>query len=102
MSKIENNDTNNNDEKKENIDKNIKKLNSLLSNYESEKTREETIRDNKNKKHVSFLKPVYILIDVESYKKYNEDISETRFYYNVAEKKKTKEKKEAHCECILF
>ena len=108
MSKIENNDTKNNDnnnppdEKKGNINKNIKKLNSLLSNLESEKTREETIRDNKNKKHVSFLKPVYILIDVESYKKYNEDISETRFYYNVPEKKKTKEKKEAHCECILF
>ena len=82
MSKIENNDNNNPpDEKKGNINKNIKKLNSLLSNYESEKTREETIRDNKNKKHVSFLKPVYILIDVESYKKYNEDISETRFYY---------------------
>ena len=102
MSKIENNDTNNNDEKKENIDKNIKKLNSLLSNYESEKTREETIRDNKNKKHVTFTKPVYTLIDVESYKKYNEDISETRFYYNGPEMKRAKDKKEVFCDCLLF
>ena len=109
MSNIENNNETNNNvnnspsiEIKENNDKNIIKMNTLLSNYENEKTREETIRENKTKKHVSFVKPVYTLIDVESYKKYNEDISETRFYYNVPEKKKTKEKKEAHCECILF
>ncbi len=108
MSNIEDNVTNKNEnnspsiEIKENNDQNIMKLNTLLSNYENEKTRVETLRDNKNKKHVTFTKPVYTLIDVESYKKYNEDISETRFYYNGPEMKKAKDKKEVFCDCLLF
>ncbi len=55
---------------------------------------------NKSKKHVTFIKPVYTIIDVESYKKYNEDISETRFYY-VPEPKK-KDHAEAFCNCNVF
>ncbi len=109
MSNIENNNETNNNvnnspsiEIKENNDKNIIKMNTLLSNYENEKTREETIRENKTKKHVSFVKPVYTLIDVESYKKYNEDISETRFYYYGTEMRKSKYKKGINCGCLLF
>ena len=34
----------------------------------------------KKNKHVTFLNPAYTIIDVESYKKYNKNISETRFY----------------------
>ena len=56
-----------------------------------EADKEKNSTENKNnqpktKKHVSFTKPVYTIIDVESYKKLNEYISETRFYY-MADKK---------------
>ena len=56
----------------------------------------------KKNKHVTFSKPAYTIIDVESYKKYNEDISETRFYYNGPEMKRAKDKKEVFCDCLLF
>ena len=52
------------------------------------------------KKRVSFSKPVYTIIDVESYKKLNEDISETRFYYTP--EKKIIKKKRMNCGCDIF
>ena len=41
---------------------------------------EDKNNQSKTKKHVSFTKPVYTIIDVKSYKKLNEYISETLLY----------------------
>ena len=105
---------NNTQETNENIDKNIqieaKKSNdkslttsiSVKSNNENEKIVE---NKKKSKKGVSFSNPVSQIIEVESYKKFNEDISETRFYYNYQEKKDNSQKRkksQAKCVCVLF
>jgi hypothetical protein len=84
---------------------------SILNN-EKEKniiqmTEENKIAENKNnnipkKKHVSFTKPCYEIIDVESYKKYNEDISETRFYYISENKPDNNDHVRANCTCSVF
>ena len=84
---------------------------SILNN-EKEKniiqmTEENKIAENKNnnipkKKHVSFTKPRYEIIDVESYKKYNEDISETRFYYISENKPDNNDHVRANCTCSVF
>ena len=55
------------------------------------------IINQKQKKHVSFTKPVYTIIDVKSYKKLNEYISETRFYYMADKKEDNNEHAEANC-----
>ncbi len=108
MSNIEDNVTNKNEnnspsiEIKENNDQNIMKLNTLLSNYENEKTRVETLRDNKNKKHVTFTKPVYTLIDVESYKKYNSLNTDVEFSINDEHDYLKEEKADVKCTCFLF
>ena len=84
---------------------------SILNN-EKEKniiqmTEENKIAENKNnnipkKKHVSFTKPCYEIIDVESYKKLNEDISETRFYYVADKKDNRDDHAKANCSCSVF
>ena len=68
---------------------------------------ENKISENENnnipkKKHVSFIKPCYEIIDVESYKKYNEDISETRFYYISENKPDNNDHVRANCTCSVF
>ena len=115
MSKVESHELNSDDIN--NIDKNteneLKKDEKTLttsvstkSNNENEKINEkinENINQKDNKKHISFKKPFYEIIEVESYKQLNEDISETRFYYFYDDKKKykTKEKK-THCVCLIY
>ena len=119
MSKVESHELNSYDIN--NIDKNteneLKKDEKTLttsvstkSNNENEKINEkineninENINQKDNKKHISFKKPFYEIIEVESYKQLNEDISETRFYYFYDDKKKykTKEKK-THCVCLIY
>ena len=56
----------------------------------------------KKNKHVTFSKPAYTIIDVESYKKLNEDISETRFYYSPEPKINNIKKKRMNCLCNIF
>ena len=58
----------------------------MVKAVKEQNSNEIKIINQKQKKHVSFTKPVYTMIDVKSYKKLNEDISETRFYY-IADKK---------------
>ena len=115
MSKVESHELNSDDIN--NIDKNteneLKKDEKTLttsvstkSNNENEKINEninENINQKDNKKHISFKTPFYEIIEVESYKQLNEDISETRFYYFYDDKKKykTKEKK-THCVCLIY
>ena len=72
-----------------------KTLNDIVKNEEK--------KEQKKIKHVTFSKPAYTIIDVESYKKYNEDISETRFYY--VEENKAKGKNDhvrTNCSCNVF
>ena len=99
--KINNLDKNKDNEIKNEI-KTLTTSSSIKSNNENEKLNE-NIKQKDNKKHLSFQKPFYAIIEVESYKKFNEDISETRFYYGYENKKNsiTKEKK-THCVCIIF
>ena len=59
----------------------------------------EKLRLTKNK-NVSFGK--IEIIDVESYKKLNEDISETRFYYSPEPKINNIKKKRMNCGCKIF
>ena len=63
---------------------------------------ENTNNQLKTKKHVTFTKPVYTIIDVESYKKLNEDISETRFYYVADKKDDNNTHAKANCSCNIF
>jgi len=85
---------------KEKSDQSIRKISEESNNsLQTKDTLLEKIK-NKQKKHVTFIKPVYTIIDVESYKKYNEDISETRFYY-IPEPKKNDHAK-AVCGCNVF
>ena len=56
----------------------------------------------KKNKHVTFSKPAYTIIEVESYKKYNEDISETRFYYVDEKKTKGNDHVRTNCSCNVF
>jgi hypothetical protein len=67
-------------------------LNDIVNNNEK--------KEQKKQKHVTFSKPAYTIIDVESYKKYNEDISETRFYY--VEERKSNDYARANCSCNIF
>ena len=79
--------------------------NSTAKSSDSEKENEDKINNKikeKQKKHVTFTKPVYTLIDVESYKKLNEDISETRFYYLPENKEINNKKRNVFCGCIMF
>ena len=78
-------DENNKIEAKKTNDKSLTTSISIKSNIENEKIIE---NKKKNKKNVKFSNPLVKVIDVESYKKFNEDISETRYYYNYQEKKK--------------
>ena len=81
-------------------EKNVNSIETNLGENEKDKVNQNT--EKKSKKHVSFSKPCYEIIDVESYKKFNEDISETRFYY-VNEKKEEKEDHaRANCSCNVF
>ena len=69
----------------------------------SEKEKEDNEVIKKTKKKVTFTKPVYTIIDVESYKKLNEDISETRFYYSPEPKINNNiKKKRMNCLCNIF
>ncbi len=69
----------------------------------SEKEKEDNELIKKTKKKVTFTKPVYTIIDVESYKKLNEDISETRFYYSPEPKINNNiKKKRMNCLCNIF
>ena len=69
----------------------------------SEKEKEDNELIKKTKKKVTFTKPVYIIIKVESYKKLNEDISETRFYYSPEPKINNNiKKKRMNCLCNIF
>ena len=69
----------------------------------SEKEKEDYELIKKTKKKVTFTKPVYTIIDVESYKKLNEDISETRFYYSPEPKINNNiKKKRMNCLCNIF
>ena len=94
-------DENNKIEAKKTNDKSLKTSISIKSNIENEKIIE---NKKKNKKNVKFSNPLVKVIDVESYKKFNEDISETRYYYNYQEKKKNSKKNNSQikCICILF
>ena len=49
-----------------------------------------------------FSKPFFTIIEVESFKQYNEDISETRFYYNLTELNLKKKEDNNYCKCVLF
>jgi hypothetical protein len=69
---------------------------------EKEKEKENNKLTEKIKKKVTFTKPVYTIIDVESYKKLNEDISETRFYYSPEPKINNIKKKRMNCGCKIF
>ncbi len=96
----ENLDENNKIEAKKTNDKSSTTSISIKSNLENEKIIE---NKKKNKKNVKFSKPLVKVIDVESYKKFNEDISETRYYYNYQEKKNAKKNNsQIKCICILF
>ena len=69
----------------------------------SEKEKKDNKLIKKTKKKVTFTKPVYTIIDVESYKKLNEDISETRFYYSPEPKINNNiKKKRMNCLCNIF
>ena len=94
-------DENNKIEAKKTNDKSLTTSISIKSNIENEKIIE---NKKKNKKNVKFSNPLVKVIDVESYKKFNEDISETRYYYNYQEKKKNSKKNNSQikCICILF
>ncbi len=95
----ENLDENNKIEAKKTNDKSSTTSISIKSNLENEKIENKK----KNKKNVKFSKPLVKVIDVESYKKFNEDISETRYYYNYQEKKNAKKNNsQIKCICILF
>jgi hypothetical protein len=95
----ENLDENNKIEAKKTNDKSSTTSISIKSNLENEKIENKK----KNKKNVKFSKPLVKVIDVESYKKFNEDISETRYYYNYQEKKNAKKNSsQIKCICILF
>ena len=92
--------TNNNQNEKNN-------LVSIESTNILETDKEKNSNENKNnqpktKKHVTFTKPVYTIIDVESYKKLNEDISETRFYYVADKKDDNNDHARANCSCNIF
>ena len=114
MSKVESHELNSYDIN--NIDKNteneLKKDEKTLttsvstkSNNENEKINEkinENINQKDNKKHISFKKPFYEIIEVESYKQLNEDISETRFYYLPENKEINNKKRNVFCGCIMF
>lgn len=79
--------------------------NSTAKTSDVEKEYEDEIINKLNEKqvkHVSFTKPVYTIIDVESYKKLNEDISETRFYYSPENNEKKNKKRITICGCIMF
>lgn len=96
-------DENNKIEAKKTNDKSLTTSISIKSNIENEKIIENK-KKNKNNKNVKFSNPLVKVIDVESYKKFNEDISETRYYYNYQEKKKNSKKNNSQikCICILF
>ena len=81
-----------------------KNINSIETNIENDKERvnKENNNEKKVKKHVTFTKPCYEIIDVESYKKYNEDISETRFYYISENKPDNNDHVRANCTCSVF
>ncbi len=76
--------------------------NSSAKTEDSEKEKENNKLIEKIKKKVTFTKPVYTIIDVESYKKLNEDISETRFYYSPEPKINNIKKKRMNCGCKIF
>jgi hypothetical protein len=96
----ENLNENNKIEAKKTNDKSLTTSISIKSNTENEKIIE---NKKKNKKTVKFSKSLVTVIDVESYKKFNEDISETRYYYNYQEKKNSKKNNsQIKCICILF
>ena len=90
-------DENNKIEAKKTNDKSLTTSISIKSNIENEKIIE---NKKKNKKNVKFSNPLVKVIDVESYKKFNEDISETRYYYNYQEKKKNSKKNNSQIKCI--
>jgi hypothetical protein len=87
---------------KEKFDKSIRKVSEESNN--SLQTKDTIVEKEKikQKKHVTFIKPVYTIIDVESYKKYNEDISETRFYYISENKPDNNDHVRANCTCSVF
>ena len=74
--------------------------NSTEQTSDNEIEKKEIINNIKQKKKVSFVKPVYTIIDVESYKKLNEDISEKRFYFTP--EKKIIKKKRMNYGCNIF
>ena len=79
--------------------------NSTAKTSDVEKDNEDKIINKLNEKqvkHVSFTKPVYTIIDVESYKKLNEDISETRFYYSPEKNERNNKLRNTVCYCIIF
>ena len=81
-----------------------KNINSIETNIENdkEKVNKENNNEKKVKKHVTFTKPCYEIIDLESYKKLNEDISETRFYYVADKKDNRNDHAKANCSCSVF
>ena len=79
--------------------------NSTAKSSDSDKENEDKINNKineKQKKKVTFTKPVYCIIDVESYKKLNEDISETRFYYSPEKNERNNKLRNTVCYCIIF
>ena len=94
-------------EKKNYVEKNINNefnfsLTESTSVISKSEKIEEELKKNKNKKHVLFSKPFFTIIEVESFKQYNEDISETRFYYNLTELNLKKKENKNYCKCVLF
>ena len=87
-----------NNEIKNYIEKNIyNEFNSLFTEStsiisKSEQTQKEKLKRNKSQKHVLFSTPFFTIIEVESFINYNEDISETRFYFNLPELNPKKKK----------
>ena len=94
-------------EKKNYVEKNINNefnfsLTESTSVISKSEKIEEELKKNKSQKHVLFSKPFLTIIEVESFKQYNEDISETRFYYNLTEFNSKKKEDKNYCKCVLF
>ena len=84
------------------FEKSVDKKNRKISYESNISSRTNYTERKKKKKNVTFTKPVYTIIDVESYKKYNEDISETRYYYMPEKSVNENDHADASCGCILF
>ena len=88
---------------KELLSEKTNKKNRKISYESNQSARTNYTENNKTKKkHVTFTKPVYSIIDVESYKKFNEDISETRYYYVPENTFRENDYGEASCGCNVF